>query len=475
VEILMRAEVLGATPPFWQSLEIYETAPALIDARSGHTINYKDLAVLADMVVRRRRSVESGLTILAARNDLGGVAVLLGLLRARRAVLLVEAERAASDLARLVDTYRPGAVIAPADVLHAPQGADVTIIEGIGYQTFDLAQAAPIHPELGLMILTSGSTGSPRAVRLSWRNLASSAAQVQQGLALDVGDRAPLHLPIHHVYGLSVLFSHLRAGGAVLTDMPSLLDRSFWEAAGAHGVTSLPGVSFTFEILRSLGGRWQPPPTLRRLTHSGDRLSQASLDWALGLDRACFGFFRMYGMSEACSRMAILPASEFHDHAQSVGAAVTMGRFSLTDEGEIIYAGPNVMMGYAHQAEDLGRGPELQGILHTGDLGCLDAAGHLYISGRRSRIAKIMGARISLDDVEAVLERHTPVVAQASDTGLTILHEPVDKARFSAAVADLARMLRVPPKLIRLQEVTVLARNSAGKLLKVQPESCVPF
>jgi acyl-CoA synthetase (AMP-forming)/AMP-acid ligase II len=470
----MQLDILESRRPFWEALEAHGTTTALIDVRSGRRMSYLALAMLADTMGRPPAPGCAGLTILAARNDVGGVAALLGLLRARRPVLVMDAERAGSALSELIETYRPAAVIVPTDLDCGMGPNSASFSETMGYRVFGCPEAAAIHPDLCMMILTSGSTGSPRAVRLSWRNLATSAAQIQNGLGLKADDRAPLHLPMHYVYGLSVLCSHLRAGGALLVGMPSLLDRQFWEAAGEHGATSLSGVSFTFDMLRDLGARWQAPPSLRRLMHSGDRLTQATLDWAMGLGGSALDFYRMYGMSEACSRMAILPSEDLRRHGQSVGRAVAMGRFSLIEGGEIVYEGPNVMMGYAQGADDLGRGSELNNVLRTGDLGYLDSEGRLYIQGRISRIAKIMGVRVSLDDIEAILERHVAVLAQASDTSLTILHESVDRALFSKAVAELARKLRVPPKSIHVEQVDTLARNAAGKLLRPQPGTSVP-
>ena len=113
--------------------------------------------------------------------------------------------------------------------------------------------AHDLHPDLAILLTTSGSTGSPRLVRLSHRNVTSNAEAIAAYLDLGDTDRGVLNLPLHYCYGLSVLNSHLAVGaGVVVTDL-SVVDECFWDLMERHGVTGLAGVPHTFDLLDASG------------------------------------------------------------------------------------------------------------------------------------------------------------------------------------------------------------------------------
>ena len=121
----------------------------------------------------------------------------------------------------------------------------------------------------------------------------------------------------------------------------------------------------------------------------------------------------MYGQAEATTRMSALPARAFLEIQGSAGAAMYGGKFTITgpdkeerpaySEGEIVYEGPNVTLGYAETAEDLEKPDSFNGILRTGDVGFLDERGFIYITGRLKRFAKINGQSVNLAYIEALL------------------------------------------------------------------------
>src|SRR5205085_377478 len=123
--------------------------------------------------------------------------------------------------------------------------------------------------------------------------------------------------------------------------------------------------------------------------------------------------FVMYGQTEAGPRMTTLPPGRLAAKLGSVGAAIPGGALASQTAGgettqpqitgEVIYRGPNVMMGYAETAAELARGDDNGGRLATGDLGYLDADGDLWLTGRSKRIGKVFGVRVQLDDLERAL------------------------------------------------------------------------
>ncbi|MBQ1026042.1 AMP-binding protein [Micromonospora sp. C95] len=313
-----------------------------------------------------------------------------------------------------------------------------------------------VHPELALLLATSGSTGNPKLVRLSRSACLANAEQIAG--ALDIGEDAVAitTLPLFYSYGLSVLHSHLISGATVVLERSGLMQRTFWNAVVEHRVTSLALVPSQYEMLRRL--RFDPSgyPALRTLYQAGGRLRPDLVtDFADRMATVDGALHVMYGQTEAGPRMATLPPHRIADKPGSVGRALAGGEFTVAD-GEVVYRGPNVMMGYAESAADLARGDELRGVLHTGDLGWLDDEGYLFLTGRLKRMAKVFGVRINLEDVE----RNFPVTAMAGDDKLVVFAESAD----SALRYEIADWLGTHPTGVVLRGVEALPLLPNGKV-----------
>jgi len=284
-----------------------------------------------------------------------------------------------------------------------------------------------VHPDLALLLTTSGSTGNPKLVRLSADAVLANAEQIADVLGITADDVAITTLPLFYSYGMSVLHSHLLRGATVVLERTGIMQRDFWNAAVDHQVTSMAFVPYQYEMLRRL--RFDPTkyPALRNLTQAGGRLrTDLVTDFAQRMATVGGRLFVMYGQTEAAPRMATLPPERLAEKLGSVGLALPGGEFRIEDD-EVVYHGPNVMMGYAETAADLVKGDEQGGVLRTGDLGRLDDEGFLFITGRTKRIGKVFGARVNLDDVE----KNFPVAAVAGDDKLQVFAENIsdDEAR----------------------------------------------
>src|SRR5690606_19363251 len=143
------------------------------------------------------------------------------------------------------------------------------------------------------------------------------------------------------------------------------------------GITSLSGVPATFEMLRRVGLERFQLDRLRMLTQAGGRLRDALIREFLGVaGRLGLEFFVMYGQTEAGPRISYVPPGRLHDKIGSIGIAVPGGQLELDPtNGELIYRGPNVMLGYATRREDLAFGDQTGGVLRTGDLARRDEDG----------------------------------------------------------------------------------------------------
>ncbi|MGA7147745.1 MAG: AMP-binding protein, partial [Microbacterium sp.] len=267
-----------------------------------------------------------------------------------------------------------------------------------------------LHPDLAMLASTSGSTGSPKLVRLSTENITSNAGAIADYLSLAPSDRAATTLPLHYCYGLSVLNSHLHAGASVLLTDRSVSDEQFWHDASAHRITSLAGVPYTFELLAANGFAERPLPPLRYVTQAGGRMHPDALRGLIALgEQRGFDVFVMYGQTEATARMAYVPSERVADAVGAIGVPIPGGRFRIDESiggdagtGELVYSGPNVMMGYAQHPGEFSLGPTVTE-LRTGDLGRVREDGLYEIVGRISRFVKVFGLRIDLDRIERLL------------------------------------------------------------------------
>lgn len=447
----------------------------LVVAATGRTIAGHALWSEVDRLAERFGELPPGILLAAMPVTADAILRYLGALRAERAVALVDPGRPAESL---VAGLQPAAVLG-ADPLAAPPPG-YTTAELRGPAWVRTAAGVPPHPDLAVLLPTSGSTGSPRFVRLSRSALATNAEAIATVLGIGPDDVAPTSLPLHYSYGMSVLNTHLLRGATVVVEDSGLLARSFWQAVDEHRVTSLAGVPHHYRMLRRL--RFDPlrHPTLRTLTQAGGALPPDEvLDWHDTMATVGGRFFVLYGQTEAAPRMATLSPDLLPAKSGSVGPALPGGRFTVrlpdgteTDRpdvtGEIVYRGPNVMLGYATTADDTARGDDRHGVLATGDLGRLDADGCLYLTGRLSRIGKVFGHRVSLDDLERLVRSAglgvAGVGAVPSGDRVAVYVEGADRQLATAAAQALADRLRMHVSGFDVRGIRTLPLLSSGKI-----------
>nr|MDQ3385790.1 AMP-binding protein [Actinomycetota bacterium] len=365
-------------------------------ATDERSLTYLELDELVSEA-RARLGPMRRLVLVAATNEVEAIVWYLAALAGAHPVLLADG----GDLrhvAGLVARYDPDVVVAPADGRWSTEERR----SGTSHQ---------LHPDLALLLTTSGSTGSPRLVRLSAGNVQANATSIVGALGVRPTDRAATTLPPHYSYGLSVVNSHLLVGAALLLTEHSVVDRCFWERMRRDGMTTFAGVPHTFELLDRAGfPTTSSVPSLRYVTQAGGRMAPEDVTrCATGGQREGWDLFVMYGQTEATARMAVLPAELALEHPGSVGVPVPGGSFRLAPVedardgvGELVFEGPNVMLGYAEGPADLAEGATTAE-LRTGDLARRTPEGLYEVVGRRSRFVKLFGLRIDLDQVELVL------------------------------------------------------------------------
>jgi len=444
----------AAGPSFAVGLEAHGAAVAVV--ADGTTVSYVELAARVDGRADELAGATAGtrrLVLLEAMNDLETLVTYLACLREGHVVLLVP-PAAGGRTRDLVDRYEP-------DVIAGAGSAGTWTIE-----ERHPSSRHELHPDLALLLSTSGSTGAPKLVRLSPDNLDANARAIATYLGLRDDDRAITSLPMAYCYGLSVINSHLAVGASVVLTDRSVIDAEFWRACATHGATSLAGVPHTFELLDRIGFADLHLPALRRVTQAGGRLHPDLVRRYADLGRRRgWDLFVMYGQTEATARMAYLPPSLAARHPSAIGVAIPGGFLRLVDVddagiGELVYRGPNVMLGYAESTSDLALGRTVDE-LRTGDLARVDEAGLFEIVGRRRRFVKPFGLRVDLDQLERVLrEAGVEALCTGDDRGLAVATVAADVARAAAVVHERTGL---PAAAVAVHAVESLPRLANGK------------
>lgn len=455
---------------FWQ-LDSPGDTPALICSEPANDLSYRALAACADeFVTTLPAAPHKRLGFVLCRNDVASVAAYLGALRNHDCVALLPDRLPAQTLATLIERYAPDWLL-HADAQAELQGYSRQVWRGksvLVSQISDSEQAPVIFPDTAVLLSTSGTTGNPKMVRLSYANIAANAQSIVEYLGLDSAERAIASLPIHYSYGLSILNSHLACGAAVALTDEAVTSRPFWELFKRAEVTSLAGVPMMWQMLQRLRLERMDLPSLRTLTQAGGRLApELILHFSQLCNARGWRFFVMYGQTEASPRIAYVPWERLHDKIGAIGIAIPGGELSLSAEGEMIYRGPNVMLGYAENRADLARGDELGGGLHTGDLARVDADGFYWLTGRSKRIAKVFGNRVNLDEIEALLESalHAPAATLDGDDRLQVVLTAAgnDTQPQNIALELLRNHLGVHPSGLQILTVPALPLSSTGK------------
>jgi acyl-CoA synthetase (AMP-forming)/AMP-acid ligase II len=443
------------------------SAPALIDGATGKVASYEELAAGIPT-----SDTAPTLTFVIMRESVAHARAYVEALCGPGAVALLDPATASDRFAALLEAYRPDVVLGLAQDLKAlslsvtADGRDGSLAASATGATGGAAQS--LHPDLALLLSTSGSTGSPKLVRLSAANVASNAAGIAKALAIEPDDRAITCLPMHYTYGLSILSSHLAAGAATICTPAAPLDPVFWDCFREYEATTLAGVPFSYRMYDRLKVLENPPPTLRSMTQAGGKLDAASIErYARGLREQGRRFYVMYGQTEATARMSILPYDLATEHPDTAGFPVPGGSFSIDHShlDEVVFRGPNVMMGYATTRADLSTGDELGGVLRTGDVGQLTPEGLLRITGRIKRIAKLSGVRVSLDDVEAAaapFRRAAAVAVTGTDKITLVVEGSVDDER--GLRRSVAHAAGIAARDLAVVSVDELPTGASGKI-----------
>lgn len=392
-----------------------------VETEQGLKMTYAELEKASQHVTACMEARK--LTFCFCENTIGSFVGYVGLMNAYMPTVLLDGSKDMEIIVSLIDHYEPQYLWMPTNRWKKEEGRwkNVTPVnEYADYTLLELpSREYEIHPDVLLCLTTSGTTGSPKLVKLTEKNLKSNAEAIAEYLKITSAERAITSLPMYYSFGMSVINSHLIKGATLLLTDKAVIQREFLTFLKEGKATSIAGVPYTYEMLRRLGFMRMELPELKTMIQAGGKLNaNIAKEYIEDAQQKGKEFIVMYGQTEAAPRMSYLPFEKGLEKYASIGIAIPGGKLSVRDvndqeitqsyvDGELIYEGPNVCMGYAESIGDLAKGDENHGVLHTGDVARFDRDGFFYITGRMKRFVKVWGNRCNLDATEQLVKAIT--------------------------------------------------------------------
>ena len=411
------------------------------------------------------------LVLVKAKTNIDTIIGYLSLLRSNHAFIMIDATVEEKLIEHIITTYQP-------NFIWEEKEANCTYIyefDSYGLREYNNNELK-LYQDLSLMLSTSGSTGSPKMVKLTKKNLYANCNSIVEYLKIDSYHRAITNLPLYYSYGISILNTHLAKGASIVITDKSIMSKEFWNIFKENEVTTINGVPYNYEILRRIGFMKMELPSLKYMTQAGGKLNSKYVkefaEWAK--ERGIL-FYVMYGQTEATARISYLPPDKTLEKVSSIGIPIPNGKLLIKDlnsdklieepniDGELIYQGDNVMLGYATKLEDLSKGDELKGILHTGDVAQKDEDGYFYITGRLKRFIKIHGNRVGLDEIEQFLKSSSyDVLCTGIDNKLMVATKEENKVEeIKKVVVEKYNFHHSVVKVLYVEEYPI---TNAGKI-----------
>jgi len=444
---------------FWRDRDSASDARTFL-ATEDRALTYAQVFGAADTLFNETCG---GVVAILCGKSAETVIAYIGALRSGCVPLLLDAKAPKAAVSRTLEAYQPA-------YLFAPLSCELTTskpLKTVGASgLFERAAAASpeVFEDLALLLPTSGSTGDPKCVRIAARHVQACTDAVCDYLNMDQDRTAISLLPFHYSYGLSVLHNVMNVRGKLAVTDLSVLDQGFWGFIQAHAVTDLAGVPFIFDVLRRMRFPDEVSKHLICVTQAGGRLdpriTKHFLERFAGTSTS---YFTMYGQTEASPRISYVPPNQGLEKLGSVGIPISCGTVEIDGdkEGELVYRGENVALGYAQSWNDLALGDEFSGVLRTGDLAQIDEEGFITITGRLKRFVKLNGISVNLDHVEGVLQSAgLSCLVVGQENKITICYRDTDRETVDSKVSD---NFGFHPSTLSLQEVTEFPLTGAGK------------
>ena len=454
------------------NLKKFKNRIAIIDANKKKYL-YKQL--IEDTHFFKKFFKKKKIIIILADNSYEFIAFYVSAILNNQTIILADAKINIKDLDILISNYQPNLIYS--DLSKKIENFN-KVFSFKNFCLFEnkLKKKHKIEKSLNLLIPTSGTTGQNKYVKLSSENIYDNTLKICEILKIKSKDITITTMPPIYSYALSIINTHLQNGASIILNKFSLIDSKFWSLIKDCKPTNFNGVPYIYEILIKIGLDRLNFKSLRFLTQAGGSLNEEMKKKIFSVcKKTNTDFYIMYGQAEASPRISILPSNLFEKNYLSVGLPLKGGKITLGNrkynkekklyEGEIIYKGKNVFMGYSKNFRDLGKKTKKNRSLKTGDIGYIKKK-LIYLTGRKKRIIKIFGIRISLDQLEQQLnDSNFCCVCKGNDKKLIVEIEKYHNVNIVEFSKKIQKKTRLNSKFYEINIVDKFKRNKYGKIL----------
>jgi acyl-CoA synthetase (AMP-forming)/AMP-acid ligase II len=274
-----------------------------------------------------------------------------------------------------------------------------------------------------VLMLTSGTTARPKAVRVTHSNIQANTESIVTYLGLLSTDCMMVILPFFYCFGTSLLHTHLRVGGSLALSNSFTFPEITLDMMESAGCTGFAGVPSSFQLLLRISTfKKRPLPRLRLIQQAGGKLHDVLIRELIA-SKPDAKVYIMYGQTEATARLSYLPPELLSTKLGSIGRGIPGVELRVLGEdgipvqpgevGEIVARGDNISPGYFNDTESSTE-KFVDGALRTGDLATVDEEGYISIVDRKDDFIKSWGYRVSSQEVESCVLQLPDIVSAAA-------------------------------------------------------------
>ena len=457
------------------NLKSFSSNIAVIDENSNR-YTYGDLLKNTNYINKNFNSRDT--IFLVSENSYEFLCCYVALVINKSVIYQIEKTLKEKKLNNLINIYKPNYILSPIKIPFKNAKEILNLNNRYNLFKTNFKNNYKVYKDLAVLLSTSGSTGSPKFVKLSYLNLIDNTRKISNYLKIKSKHKVITTMQPSYSYGLSILNSHLIKGASIIMTDKTLFEKSFWNLIIKHKATTFGGVPFIFKILKRINFENMKLPSLEYLTQAGGKLELNVLKEIIQMfKRKNLKLIIMYGQTEASPRMSYLPWKYLLKKMESIGKPLKGGKFFIYDKnkkiidknnaiGELAYKGKNVMIGYAENFKEL-HNTKKDNLLFTGDLAYRDKDGFYYIVGRKSRFIKLFGLRYSLDDIEKEINKYfNDCAVIGTDDSLKIFI--IKNCKHDNLYEFLFKNFKIRKSVLSIEKISKIPRNKSGKIIYSQ-------